>query len=44
MQERLFKLGNFVKTSATPEEFREFIKDETLKWSRVAKAAGIEPK
>jgi tripartite-type tricarboxylate transporter receptor subunit TctC len=44
MRDRLFKLGNFVKTSATPEEFREFIKDETIKWSRVAKAAGIEPK
>ena len=39
----LSKLGNDVTTSASPEEFFEFIKAETTKWSKVAKSAGIEP-
>jgi tripartite-type tricarboxylate transporter receptor subunit TctC len=39
---RLAALGSEVVAS-TPEEFAAFIKSETIKWARVAKAAGITP-
>lgn len=42
-RELLAKLGNDVATSASPEEFFAFIEAETVKWAKVAKAAGIEP-
>lgn len=43
VSERLARLGNDVTTSATPEAFFAFIKAETVKWAKVAKAAGIQP-
>lgn len=44
MKAKLAKIGNDVKTSASPEAFAEFIKAETIKWAKVAKTAGIVPK
>jgi tripartite-type tricarboxylate transporter receptor subunit TctC len=39
---RLGDIG-FDGFSSTPEEFGAFIKDEIVKWGRMARAAGIEP-
>ena len=39
---RLGDIG-FDGFSSTPEEFGGFIKDEIVKWGRMARAAGIEP-
>lgn len=39
---RLASIGTEVVASS-PEEFGAFIKAETVKWAKVAKAAGIEP-
>jgi tripartite-type tricarboxylate transporter receptor subunit TctC len=39
---RLGDIG-FDGFSSTPEEFGTFIKDEIVKWGRMARAAGIEP-
>ncbi|MFC7474581.1 Bug family tripartite tricarboxylate transporter substrate binding protein [Dankookia sp. GCM10030260] len=39
---RLGDIG-FDGFSSTPEEFSAFIKDEIVKWGRMARAAGIEP-
>ena len=36
MRRRLFR------TISTPEEFGEYIKSETAKWTKVIKAAGIK--
>jgi tripartite-type tricarboxylate transporter receptor subunit TctC len=39
---RLASLGSEVVASS-PEEFAAFIKSETVKWAKVARAAGIQP-
>ena len=39
---RLAKIGTEVVGSA-PEEFSAFIRSETVKWAKVAQAAGIKP-
>ena len=39
---RLGDIG-FDGFSSTPEEFGDFIRDEIVKWGRMARAAGIEP-
>jgi tripartite-type tricarboxylate transporter receptor subunit TctC len=41
-RERLAGIGTEM-VGSTPEEFAAFIKSETAKWAKVAKAAGIEP-
>lgn len=41
VQSQLIRTGAEAVTS-TPEEFAEFIRMETAKWARVAKAAGVE--
>ncbi len=40
--ERLANDGSVV-VAGTPEEFGAFIRAETEKWAKVAKAAGIKP-
>jgi tripartite-type tricarboxylate transporter receptor subunit TctC len=42
MKTRLVELG-FVPMSGTPAQFGKFIADETEKWSKVVKFAGIKP-
>jgi tripartite-type tricarboxylate transporter receptor subunit TctC len=42
MKTRLVGLG-FVPVSGTPAQFGKFIADETEKWSKVVKFAGIQP-
>jgi len=41
-RERLANIGTEV-VGSSPEEFAAFMKTETVKWARVAKAAGIQP-
>lgn len=41
-RERYAAIGTDAVTSS-PEEFSVFLRDETAKWARVAKAAGIKP-
>jgi tripartite-type tricarboxylate transporter receptor subunit TctC len=41
-RERLAADG-FVVVASAPEEFAAFMRSETLKWNKVAKAAGIQP-
>ena len=41
-KERLASVGTELVASS-PEEFAAFIRSETVKWAKVAKAAGIEP-
>jgi tripartite-type tricarboxylate transporter receptor subunit TctC len=41
-RERLAADG-FVVVASAPEEFGAFIRSETVKWNKVAKAAGIQP-
>jgi tripartite-type tricarboxylate transporter receptor subunit TctC len=40
--ERLANDGSLV-VAGTPEEFGAFIRSETEKWAKLAKAAGIKP-
>jgi tripartite-type tricarboxylate transporter receptor subunit TctC len=42
MKTRFVELG-IVPVSGTPAQFGKFIADETEKWSRVVKFAGIKP-
>jgi len=41
-RERLANIGTEV-VGSSPEEFAAFMKTETIKWAKVAKAAGIQP-
>lgn len=41
-RERLANIGTEV-VGSSPEEFAAFMKTETVKWAKVAKAAGIQP-
>ena len=38
-----FKALGIVAQSDTPDEFRAFIAEQSAKWGKVIKAAGIEP-
>jgi tripartite-type tricarboxylate transporter receptor subunit TctC len=41
-RQRLAKIGAEV-AGTSPEQFAAFLQSETVKWAKVAKAAGIEP-
>ena len=41
-KERLARIGAFA-AGTSPEQFAAFLQAETVKWAKVAKAAGIEP-
>ncbi len=41
MREKMFGLGTEVVAN-TPEQFAQYIRDETAKWSKIVKAAGIK--
>jgi tripartite-type tricarboxylate transporter receptor subunit TctC len=41
MREKMFGLGTEIVAN-TPEQFAQYIRDETAKWSAIVKAAGIK--
>ena len=41
MREKMFGLGTEVVAN-TPEQFAQYIRDETAKWSKIVRAAGIK--
>ena len=43
IKQRLADLGALIVPPNTPAEFAKFIADDTAKWSKVIKAAGIKP-
>lgn len=43
LKQRFVQDGAVPAPSATPEAFRQFMQEETRKWSKVVKAAGMKP-